>query len=166
MRINWYNGTEKFIVERGIFGRMEKIAGRSLDWGSGWAQKSGTLLVGSKGVVHTNPHNSMCALLPEKDFPNQGGPPQTIPPSGRKPTITDAETDQQVVTEWADACKGGRVPFGNFEYASRAVEMILLGNIATLIGKPLEFDPATCRITNDDEADRAILPARRQGWSL
>jgi hypothetical protein len=166
VQINWYNGLDEFFAERGIFARMEKIAGRSLDWASGWAPKSGSLLVGSKGVVHTNPHNSKCALLPEKDFPNQGGPPQTIPASGVKPTITDGETDQQVVTEWADACKGGRVPFSNFDYAAPPTELLLLGNIATLIGKPLEFDPVACKITNNQEADRAIRPPRREGWSL
>ncbi len=108
----------------------------------------------------------MCALLPEKDFPNQGGPPQTIPASGPQPTISDGAADQQQVTEWADACKGGRVPFSNFDYAGPVTELLLLGNIATLTGKPLEFDPVACKITNNEEADRAIRPVRREGWAL
>jgi len=166
VRINWYNGSDEFFVQRGILERMEKIAGRSLDWGSGWVPKSGSLLVGSKGIVHTNAHNSKCALLPERDFPNQGGPPQTIPASGAQPTISDGAADQQQFTEWADACKGGRVPFSNFDYAAPATELLLLGNIATLIGEPLEFDPVACKITNNAEADRAIRPVRREGWSL
>jgi ActR/RegA family two-component response regulator len=166
VRINWYDGPEADLAERGILERMEKIAGRPLDWKGGWAPLCGSLLVGSKGVVHTNPHNSMCALLPEKEFPNQGGPPQTIPASGPQPTISDGAADQQQVTEWADACKGGRVPFSNFDYAGPVTELLLLGNIATLTGKPLEFDPVACKITNNDEADRAIRPVRREGWSL
>ena len=166
VRINCYNGSEEFTAERGIPKRMQEIAGRSLDWGSGWAPTSGSLLVGSKGIVHTNPHISKCALLPEKDFPDQSGPPQMIPSSGRRPTLTDRETDVQVVREWTDACKGGRKPFSNFDYAAPPTELMLLGNIATLIGKPIEFDPVAGRITNNDEADRSIFPPRRESWAL
>jgi hypothetical protein len=43
---------------------------------------------------------------------------------------------------------------------------LLLGNICTLLGRALEFDPVTCRIVNDDEADRELRPARRTGWEL
>jgi len=39
----------------------------------------------------------------------------------------------------------------------------LLGNVASLINRPLEFDPVPCKITNNDEADRALRPERREG---
>ncbi len=65
-RINWYNAPEAELRRQGIWEKLEQIAGRSLEWEKSWTPRSGTLLVGSKGVVHTNAHNSMCALLPEK----------------------------------------------------------------------------------------------------
>jgi hypothetical protein len=46
------------------------------------------------------------------------------------------------------------------------MEMLLAGNIATLVGQELEFDPVACRIVNHEAADRAIRPVHREGWSL
>ncbi len=119
-----------------------------------WEARSGTLLVGSRGVVHTNVHNSICVLLPEKDFPKAGGPPQTLPRSGSHER------------EWVQACKGGLTPLSNFDHSHPVCELLLLGNVATLVGQPLEFDPLACKIAGNDEADRALRPLHRQGWSL
>jgi hypothetical protein len=166
VRVTCYNGREQSLTERGVVERMRKIAGRSLDWGSGWAATSGSLLVGSKGLVHTNPHNSKCVILPEEKFPDQGGPPRTMPPSASNPTITDSEADLQVLREWTDAIKGGRETFSDFNRAAPVTEFVLLGNIATRLGQPLEFDPVAGRITNNEEANRWIHPPRREGWAL
>jgi hypothetical protein len=165
-RITCYNGAEKTLAERGVSERMQKITGRSLDWGSGWAAKSGSLLVGGKGIVHTNPHNSKCLILPEEKFLDQGGPPRTIPSSGSKPIVTDGEADSQVVREWTEAIKGGRGTFSDFNRAAPVTEFVLLGNIATRLGRPLEYDPVAGKITNAEEANRWIHPARRNGWEL
>ena len=166
VRIYCHNGREQSLTERGIVERMRKIAGRSLDWGSGWAATSGSLLVGSKGLVHTNPHNSKCVLLPQDKFPEQRGPPRTIPASRSQPTITDGEADLQAVREWTDAIKGGRGTFSDFNRAGPVIEFVLLGNIATRLGKPLEFDPVSGRITNDKDANQWIHLPRREGWAL
>jgi len=154
VRINWYNAQEAELKRQGIWQRMEKIAGRSLQWEDSWTPRSGTLLVGSKGVVHTNAHNSICALLPASKFPDTGGPPQSLPRSGSHER------------EWQQACKGKATPISNFDHSGPAIELVLLGNIATLVGRPLEFDPVACKIADDDEADRALRPIRRNGWSL
>jgi hypothetical protein len=100
-------------------------------------------------------HNSECALLPLKKFPLQGGRPQRIPRAGSHER------------EWASACRGrGPKPMSNFDYAGPLLELLLLGNICTLVGRPIEFDPVGCRIIGDDEADRAIRPPRREGWPV
>ncbi len=153
-RIHWYNAPEAELVRLGIWGKLEKIAGRPLEWkDNSWTPRSGTLLVGSEGVVHTNAHNSVCALLPE-GFPKAGGPPKTMPHvRGHEP-------------EWVAACKGGPAPLSNFEHSGPAIEMLLLGNVATLVGKTIEFDPVACKIVDNEEADRALRPPRREGWSL
>jgi len=154
VRVNWYNAPEQVLRQLGVWGRLEKIAGRSLEWKQSWTPRSGSLLVGSKGVVHTNAHNSICALLPEGDFPKSGGPPQLLPRAGSHER------------EWLQACRGGAVPISNFNHSGPAIELLLVGNIATLVGRPLEFDAAACRIVGDEEADRAIRPPHREGWSL
>ena len=154
-QIHWYNAPEEELKRQGIWDKLEKIAGRPLEWkDNSWTPRSGTLLVGSKGVVHTNAHNSVCALLPESDFPNAGGPPHTFP---------HVDGHQR---EWVAACKGGPAPLANFDHSGPSIELMLLGNVATLVGQPLEFDPAACKIVGNDEADRALRPEHREGWAL
>ncbi len=154
-RIHWYDGQEAQLKRSGVWQRLEKIAGRSLQWkDNSWTPRSGSLLVGSKGVVHTNAHNSVCALLPESDFPHQGGPPQRLPRAGSHER------------EWLAACKGGPTPLSNFDHSGPAIELMLLGNVATLVGRPIEFDPVTCTIAGNEEADRALRPKHREGWPV
>jgi hypothetical protein len=154
-RINWYKGLPEDLARLGVTANMEKIAGRSLDWHDGWAPTSGSLVVGSNGVVHTNMHNSECALLPLDKFPDQGGRPRRLPHSGSQER------------EWVDASLGrGPKPFSNFDYAGPVIEFLLLGNICTLLGRPIEYDPVAGKIVNDDEANQALGPKRREGWPL
>ncbi len=154
-RINWYKGKRADLVRLGILQKLEKTAGRSLDWRSGWASESGSLIVGTNGMVHTNMHNSECALLPLDSFPHQGGRPQRIPRSGSHER------------EWVQACRDrGPKPMSNFDYAGPVLELLLLGNICTLLGRPIEFDPIGCKVVNDEDANRALRPPRRDGWTV
>jgi hypothetical protein len=154
-RIHWYNAHESELKRQGIWARLEKIAGRPLEWKDSWTPRSGTLLVGSKGIVHTNAHNSICALLSEGDFPNAGGPPQRLPRAGSHDR------------EWHQACKGGPAPISNFyDHSGPAIELVLLGNVASLVGQPIEFDPVACKIPGNDEANQALHPPHREGWTL
>jgi len=154
-RIHWHKGKKADLERMGILEKLEKTAGRSLDWGSGWASESGSLVIGSAGMVHTNMHNSECALLPIERFPQQGGRPQRLPRAGSHER------------EWVNACRGrGPAPLSNFNYAGPVLELLLLGNISTLVGRAIEFDPVACKIVGDDEANRAIRPLRRDGWPV
>ena len=122
-----------------------------------WRRSKGTRAwppIRSKGVVHTNAHNSVCVLLPESDFPNAGGRPRSFP---------SIAGHQQ---EWVAACKGGLPPLSNFNHSGPSMELMLLGNVGSLFGEPLEFDPVSCTIANNDEANRALRPEHREGWAL
>ena len=153
--IHWYNAPEPELVRLGVWQRLEKIAGRPLEWKDGsWTPRSGTLLVGSKGVVHTNAHNSVCAFLPERDFPKVGGPPQ------RLPHVAGHERD------WFQACRGGPAALSSFDHSGPAMELLLLGNVASLVDGPLEFDPVAMKIVNHAEADALLRPEHREGWSV
>lgn len=153
-RIHWYNAPEAELRRQGIWQNLENIVGRPLEWEGSWTPQSGTLLVGSKGVVHTNAHNSICVLLPEKDFPGPSGPPKTMPSvRGHMP-------------EWADACRGGPTPLSCFDHSGPAMELLLLGNVATMFPGVLEYDPRAGRIINHAEADLALSRQHREGWSL
>lgn len=105
-------------------------------------------------MVHTNAHNSVCAWLPERDFPNVGGPPQ------RLPRVAGHERD------WFQACRGGPAALSSFDHSGPAMELLLLGNVASLVDGPLEFDPVATKIVNHAAADALLRPPHREGWSV
>jgi len=70
------------------------------------------------------------------------------------------------IQEWITACRTGRQPCANFGESAPLAEIALLGNVALLAGKPIEWDAAAGKITNVPEADRFIRREYRKGWSL
>jgi hypothetical protein len=94
------------------------------------------------------------SLLPEEKFKDFEGPLRTLP---RSPGHE---------REWLEACKGGPQAKSNFNYADPLAEFVLLGNVATLVGQEIEFDPVEMKIVNNSEADAALKYEYRQGWSL
>ena len=54
----------------------------------------------------------------------------------------------------------------NFDYAAPLVEFLLLVNVATQVGQMLDFDPLTCQIENQPEANALLRREYRQGWML
>jgi len=45
-------------------------------------------------------------------------------------------------------------------------EFNMLGNVATQLEGPLEYDPVAGKIVNRAEADKALRTEYREGWSL
>lgn len=77
--------------------------------------------------------------------------------------------------EWIDACKGkhNRAVHGtsskthcDFDYAGSMMEQMLLGLVAHRAGKKLEYDAATGRITNSQEANEYLKREYRPNWTL
>jgi len=153
VHVHWYNG-------RAPRGRalVEDLLGRRLDWGDAgerkWKDHGGCLIVGSQGMIHSTEHNSSFTLLPEAQFADYQGPPQTLLRSGSHER------------EWLAACRGGPAPLSNFHYSGPLAEFLLLGNVATQFDHPIEFDPVACKVVNSPEADAALRRTYREGWSL
>lgn len=61
--------------------------------------------------------------------------------------------------DWLRACKGGPPASGEFEYASRLMEFLLLGNVALRARKRIRWDREAMRAINAPEADRFIRGA-------
>jgi len=157
MTLVWGNGSRA----PGFRDKVEKILGRGLDWGDKgrkrWDDHAGAVIVGSKGKVDTNGHNTRFSLVPKDSFKDvQTQRPEKLPRSrGHE-------------REFFDAVRGnGKKPaWSNFDYAACLNEFLQLGNVATLFAGPLDFDPLTCRIVNNDKADKALRREYRKGWSL
>lgn len=68
------------------------------------------------------------------------------------------------MVEWLNAIRGGPAPLSRFELAGPFTEIVLLGNLAVRLGKPLDWDPAGLRVPNAPEAAPLIRRAYRPGW--
>jgi hypothetical protein len=72
-----------------------------------------------------------------------------------------------VYKEWVAACKAGTQPGSNFAgHAGPLTEMVLLGNLAVRLARPLELDPATGAVTSATIPEELVTPEYRSGWKL
>ncbi|MCW5963452.1 MAG: Gfo/Idh/MocA family oxidoreductase [Bryobacterales bacterium] len=78
-------------------------------------------------------------------------------------------------TEWLDACKGKNdgLKHGtsmkthcDFDYSGTMIEQMMLGLVAHRVGKKLDYDGATGRVTNSQEANSYLSREYRKGWTL
>jgi hypothetical protein len=148
--IHWYNGAAPGVGE---------VLGRALDGGSDPEKRNwrfaGTLIVGTKGSIHTTGHNMSFRLLPEEKFKGvQRSRPETV------------EASRGPEQDWFRACRGGKRPWANFDYASALNEFLMLGNVATQFAGPIEYDPSAVKVVNNAQADQALSSEYRRGWSL
>jgi predicted dehydrogenase len=68
--------------------------------------------------------------------------------------------------EWINACKGSLKTSCDFDYSGTMIEMMLLGLVAYRVGKKLDYDATTGRVTNSDEANALRSRKYREGWTL
>ena len=142
LNLTWYDGGLR--PER----PEELEAGRRVGGGG-----NGIIFVGDKGIL-------MCG--------GWGGSPVIIPESRRKAYVPPEKVlprSKGHHRDWLDACKGGPAASGNFEYAARLTEVVLLGNVALRTGKKIEWDARNMRAKNVPEADAIIKEDYREGWS-
>lgn len=118
--------------------------------------KVGCLIVGSKGVLLTNSHNTDVTLLPKSKFENveQRTPLKLARSPGH-------------YREWIDACRGGPAPISNFAYAAPYAEFLCAGSIATRFPQStLDFHPPTGEISNHPQAAASLKYDYRKGWTI
>ena len=148
--ITWYNGAAPGARER-----IDALKKKTIEPFRGGMNFAGTLLVGTKGQIHATGHCMSFALLPEKNYRDvQRNRPETVASS------RGAEMD------FLAACRGGKTPWSNFDYADALNEFLMLGNVATQFDSPIEFEPVACKIVNNPDADAALSGPYRKGWSL
>jgi len=124
---------------------------------------NGILCVGSKGTLFTeHAQGGGYRLLPEKDFQGFKEPEKNFPRYGA------GDHDNLQKKEWIDACRANKpnIPLGNFQTAGLLTETVLLGNVAILAGKKIEWDGPNLKITNAPEAQKLLHREYRNGWTL
>jgi hypothetical protein len=139
-------------------GSAEDLGRRLRDYGvvpDAVLQAPGALMVGTKGALLTNSHNTDVKLLPEDRFRDADlRGPKTLPAS------------RGHYQDWIHACRGGPAPWSSFPHSATFNEFLMLGPLSTRFEWELDYDPITGRILNHPEADRLLGYEYRSGWEL
>jgi len=117
----------------------------------------GVLFYGDKGILMCSTYGRNPRLIPETAMKAYQRPEKTIP---RSPGIHE---------EWIEACKNGTKSTTDFSYSGPLTEMMLLGNVATMMKEKntiLEWDAENMKITNLPEANDLLHTEYREGWTL
>jgi hypothetical protein len=121
--------------------------------------------------------------FPEIQFVDGKIPAALGLPNGTVQAILDAEnsggaaarTGDPFQVEWLEACKGknknaihgtSSKTHCDFDYSGSMIEQMLLGLVAHRVGKRLEYDSATGRVTNLVEANDYLKREYRPNWTL
>jgi predicted dehydrogenase len=115
------------------------------------AEANGNLFYGSEGYLAISGYEKYQFFMGRKKEPG---------PSGEAPT-KHYENFIKAVRSRKTSDQNGPV-----ETAHSAAGMAHLGNIALMRGKMLDFDPATNRFTNDDEANKLLGQEYRKGFEV
>ncbi len=122
---------------------------------------SGSLLVGSKGVLYSpDDYGARYFLLPKKNFEGFKKPEKRLPRNGKG--------DDGMKAEWVRAIMENKpeIAYSNFDFAGLLTETILLGNVAMRAGKKLEWDGENMKFTNAPDAEKFLHFEYRKGWTL
>jgi hypothetical protein len=117
----------------------------------------GVLFIGDKGKLMCGCYGNNPRLVPETKMQEYKQPEKTI------------QRSTGIHQEWVQAIKKGEEATSNFEYASKLVETMMLGNIAIRVQEKytvLEYDGKKGEITNMPEANEYLIREYRPGWSL
>ena len=114
----------------------------------------GTVWYGDKGWVHVSRGDTLEAsdpkILKEK--------------IGEEETHLYRSTDHQ--QNFLDCIKAREETITPAEVALRSISVALIGEIAMLTGKKLDWDPEKEKFTNNDQANRLLMKPYRGPWKL
>jgi len=178
LKVYWYEGHFGFLRKvAGRNGQMEPDRLKNLPPAALFKGKtpsqSGSLTVGEDATLYS-PQDygaSWSVLGKDKetilDFQERGGLTKGTPPPKTLPRFESTRDDDNQKLEWINAIQGKGKTLSNFDYASRLVELILLGNVAIRVpGQPLDWDSSKMAFTNNSFADKYVSFQYREGWSL
>ncbi len=116
---------------------------------------NGVLYIGSKGKMYHGSHGGLPQLLPASLHEQANMVPKTM------------ERSPGHYEEWVRACKGGKKPVDNFDYAGPMTETVLLGVLAMRApGTRLEWDSENLKVKNVPEINQYTHIEYRKGWTL
>jgi predicted dehydrogenase len=155
----WFDGRENSPrhFRRQLESSKVSVAGKAPIeiWGNRKPSGSGSLMVGTKGMMYSpGDYGGKWELMPKESFAGYQGPPETLPrsPGHHK--------------EWVAAIRGGPPAMSNFSYGGPLTEFANLGVVAMRAQSTIEWDTKNFVITNNRNANRYLHRDYRKGWTL
>jgi len=118
-------------------------------------EKNPSAYYGTKGTAVSGWWMNSARLYPEEFMKEVGKPKPAIPR-----VVGGHEAD------FLKAIRTGGRCSADFEYAARLTEIMLVGNIATLVREKLSYDFRTGRFTNSEKANGLLKREQRKGWEF
>jgi len=116
------------------------------------------LIYGSKGQIYSpGGYCETLRLFPESDMQAFAA----NRPERKYPRVTGGP-----IKEWIDAIINNTQPGASFEYSSKLTEVVLLGNLAMRLGRPIEWDSKNLTVKGVPAADAFIKREYRKGWEF
>ncbi|HYW79969.1 MAG TPA: hypothetical protein VE890_10360, partial [Thermoguttaceae bacterium] len=146
MTFNWHRGDSHFI---------EKALGDLPEWRDKrpkpWWSHGGSAFVGSQGKLDATHYGDTWNVYPAE--------------LGESELLKGIRGDGHE-RQWLNAIRDGGQTASNFAVSGPLTELLMLGNIATLVGRPFTYDPVTGTVMDNDIAQAALHQEYRQGWTL
>jgi hypothetical protein len=121
-------------------------------------EAEGMMFVGDKGRILTGFMLENPRLIPEKKMREYGGPKSASERAQRDPLAG--------VNQWVAACRGGQASPGEFLHAGPISEAFNLAAASLRAGRKVEYDAASMKITNIQDANKYLYREYRKGWEL
>ncbi|MDZ4761881.1 MAG: Gfo/Idh/MocA family oxidoreductase [Alphaproteobacteria bacterium] len=118
----------------------------------------GVLFIGDEGMLIHDTYGAKPMLIGEEARARGHGIPQTLA------RIAGGSSGHEM--NWIRAIRGEEAVSSPFEAAAPLTETMLLGIVALRAEHPIEYDGATGRITNAEDANILLDRAYRKGWEL
>lgn len=153
----WHHGPPRELApgSRELIEGMLRERGASQERVEALLKEAGTLIIGAKGAIASDSHNTSFIMLPEEKFRGvEQKEPKTLKPS------------RGHYRDWLITCRGGEPAWASFDYAGPFSEFLMLGNVATQFEGQLEYDPVAGKILNHAEANKVLSYEYREGWTL
>ena len=121
--------------------------------------ENGTLIVGDDAAILTDTYSRVAKILPEVVFKDLRATRSLPPRSLKRIKGTHLE-------EFFNAIREDREASSDFGYAGPFTETVLLGTIAQLTGRKLDFDGKAGKFKDDPEANAMLRKDYPEGWIL
>lgn len=92
--------------------------------------------------------------------------PSLLPPASNLDEEVAYETGTPHMVDFIECLKSRKDPIAPVEAGHRSGSLGILGNIATQLDRPLDWDPDKQTFVNDPEADKYLHREYREGYSL